>query len=206
VAAKRAEEEKLAKAKKGWGFGSWWGGAKKEGLDGAASPNKPVRAKLGDKNAFVFDPELKRWVNKNASADDNAAKKATPPPPRSAPRSVSGTPPPSAPLAAGLPPLAGRASAPPPLLKNLNPSPSVPNLAAAAARQDSSDSLGGPPAMVRSASNASAGSAPGGPPSRPATSMSNASSIDDLLSAAGPRKPGGKKPRKSGRYVDVMAK
>jgi COPII coat assembly protein SEC16 len=36
--------------------------------------------------------------------------------------------------------------------------------------------------------------------------MSNASSIDDLLSASGPRKPGQKKARKSGRYVDVMAK
>jgi len=37
--------------------------------------------------------------------------------------------------------------------------------------------------------------------------MSNASSIDDLLGAAGPRKPGGtKKARRSGRYVDVMAK
>jgi hypothetical protein len=36
--------------------------------------------------------------------------------------------------------------------------------------------------------------------------MSNASSIDDLLSASAPRKPGQKKARKSGRYVDVMAK
>jgi hypothetical protein len=37
--------------------------------------------------------------------------------------------------------------------------------------------------------------------------MSNASSIDDLLSAAGPRAKGtAKKARKGGRYVDVMAK
>lgn len=57
--------------------------------------------------------------------------------------------------------------------------------------------------MARSVSNQSAAS---GPPSRPTTSMSNASSIDDLLSAAGPRKPGQKKGRKGGRYVDVMAK
>ena len=36
--------------------------------------------------------------------------------------------------------------------------------------------------------------------------MSDANSIDDLLGAPpGPRK-GGKKGRKSGRYVDVMAK
>lgn len=63
--------------------------------------------------------------------------------------------------------------------------------------------------MMRSVSNQSTASAPGGPPSgppsRPTTSLSNASSIDDLLGAAGPRK-GGKKTRKSGRYVDVMAK
>lgn len=81
--------------------------------------------------------------------------------------------------------------------------------------------LGGAPPMLRSASNmsnisnASADSngpptlAPPGissaPPTRPSTSLSNASSIDDLLGAAGPRK-AGKKPRKSGRYVDVMAK
>ncbi|CAD0058066.1 unnamed protein product [Aureobasidium pullulans] len=53
--------------------------------------------------------------------------------------------------------------------------------------------LGGPP-----------GSAP---PSRPATSMSNASSIDDLLGAPGPRKGGTAKSKKrGGRYVDVMAK
>lgn len=58
--------------------------------------------------------------------------------------------------------------------------------------------------MARSVSNNSAtGSAPS---SRPGTSMSNASSIDDLLSAPGPAKGRGKKPRKSGRYVDVMAK
>lgn len=93
-------------------------------------------------------------------------------------------------------------------------------------KQMSSDSLnvpgaalGGAPPMARTASamsNVSTGSGdggpsslmpPSGPPSRPATSLSNASSIDDLLGAAGPRKPGAaKKGRKGGRYVDVMAK
>lgn len=70
---------------------------------------------------------------------------------------------------------------------------------------------GGAPPMMRADSNASTGGGaptppPSGPPSRPATSISNASSIDDLIGAAGPRKAAGKKPRKSGRYVDVMAK
>lgn len=44
-----------------------------------------------------------------------------------------------------------------------------------------------------------------GPPSRPSTSMSNASSIDDLLGAAQPRKGAAAKKKKGGRYVDVMA-
>jgi hypothetical protein len=36
--------------------------------------------------------------------------------------------------------------------------------------------------------------------------MSNASSIDDLLGAVGPRQKGAAKKKKGGRYVDVMAK
>ena len=59
--------------------------------------------------------------------------------------------------------------------------------------------------MTRSASNNSLAGSPSAPSSRPGTSMSNASSIDDLLSAAAPRKAGQKKPKKA-RYVDVMAK
>ena len=52
-----------------------------------------------------------------------------------------------------------------------------------------------------------AGPVSGTPPSRPATGMSNASSIDDLLGAPSARKGGtvGKKGKKGGRYVDVMA-
>jgi COPII coat assembly protein SEC16 len=50
------------------------------------------------------------------------------------------------------------------------------------------------------------GSGAGGPPSRPATSMSNMSDIDDLLGPPAPRSRGGAKTKKKGRYVDVMAK
>jgi hypothetical protein len=62
-----------------------------------------------------------------------------------------------------------------------------------------------PPTMSRTVSNGSLGG-PSGPPSRPGTSMSNASSIDDLL---GPPTAGGRKGtargKKKGRgYVDVM--
>lgn len=59
-------------------------------------------------------------------------------------------------------------------------------------------------AMSRSVSNSSGA---GGPPSRPGTSMSNASSIDDLLGPPLPRKGGarkGGKVKKGRGYIDVM--
>ncbi|KAK1760957.1 putative COPII coat assembly protein sec-16 [Echria macrotheca] len=204
--AKRAAEAK--QAKKGWGFTSWFGGggaagAKKETQE-ASNPNKPIRAKLGEANSFYYDPELKRWVNKNADPKDNEAKKATPPPPKAAPRSVSSSPAPPM----GMPgptshPESGRASAPPtgPPRSTMAPPPSLLTPSASDVNLAGPPTLG-PPAMMRSASNTSTASAP----SRPTTSLSNSSSIDDLLSAAGPRKGGAKKPRKSARYVDVMTK
>ncbi|KAI2466506.1 Sec23-binding domain of Sec16-domain-containing protein [Annulohypoxylon bovei var. microspora] len=196
--AKRAAE---AKAKKGWGFGGWFGGGgKKESLDQA---NKPIKAKLGEASSFVYDPDLKRWVNKKPGAENTPAKTATPPPPRSASRNGTSTPPPPGPTSA--PP--GGLGVPPTGPPRLTPSPALISKA-------STESLlipGAPPMMMRSVSNQSTSSAPGGPinapPSRPTTSLSNASSIDDLLGAAGAgsvRR--GKKGRKSGRYIDVMAK
>ncbi|KAG6356685.1 hypothetical protein INS49_014559 [Diaporthe citri] len=190
--AKRAEAEKAAKSKKGWGLTSWFGGgggSKKDSLEN--SPNKPIRAKLGEKSSFVYDPEQKRWVNKAAGAEESAPKSATPPPPRATPR----------PAGAGTPPPPGPSSSAPPL----RPTPPV----SAASSPNLSGPSAVPPSMIRSASNASsvAGGPPSAPPSRPATSMSNASSIDDLLGAAMPRKgASGKGKKKGGRYVDVMAK
>ncbi|CAK7271974.1 vesicle coat component [Sporothrix epigloea] len=203
--AKRAAAEKEAKAKKGWGISSWWskkdaglgssggsGGGSGSGSSGGNNePPKAVKANLGEKSTFYFDPELKRWVNKNASPEDRAATSTPPPPPpRSNTQSASSTPPPPAPgpnFGAPLPPSIGGAAAgiTPPV-----PSGSAPPMM--------------PSTMARTASMASVSS---GPPTRPSTSMSNATSIDDLLgSAPGPRKAGAKKGRKSGRYVDVMAK
>ncbi|KAI1391454.1 Sec23-binding domain of Sec16-domain-containing protein [Hypoxylon trugodes] len=194
--AKRAAEAKAAK--KGWGFGGWFGGgAKKEAAEPA---NKPIKAKLGEASSFVYDPDLKRWVNKKPGAENTPAKTATPPPPRAASR--NGTPPPPG----------GPTSAPPPALggpprSTLTPPPAMLNKAAS---QENLTVPGGAPPMMRSVSSQSTASAPGGPlnrpPSRPTTSLSNASSIDDLLGAAGSQRKAGKKPRKAGRYVDVMAK
>ncbi|KAK3997676.1 putative COPII coat assembly protein sec-16 [Cladorrhinum sp. PSN332] len=209
--AKRAEAAK--QSKKGWGFGSWFGSGKKEAASqdlNSGNPNKPIRAKLGEANSFYYDPELKRWINKNGSSEDNA-KKATPPPPKSAPRSASSSPSlaPSAGTPMGGGPDAGRASAPPggpPRVAssgNFTPPPSA-TLGPSVSESSLGGSLPPPPgpvAMLRSASNTSTASAP--PASRP---LSNSSSIDDLLGAVGPRKAGAKKPRKSARYVDVMNK
>ncbi|KAK5993662.1 COPII coat assembly protein sec16 [Cladobotryum mycophilum] len=193
--AKRAAAQQAGK--KGWGFTGWFGGAKKEAPSpGEASPGKPIKAKLGEASSFVYDPDLKRWINKKAGAENVEAKGVTPPPPRGAPRSVSGTPPPRA---FTPPPSVGRASVPPPSTGGLLAPPTL-------NRAPSQESLGGAPPMMRSMSGASVGGPPSRPPSRPTTSMSNASSIDDLLSTSAPRKAGQKKPRKSGRYVDVMAK
>ncbi|KAH9904700.1 Sec23-binding domain of Sec16-domain-containing protein [Xylariomycetidae sp. FL2044] len=196
--AKRAAEAKAA-PKKGWGFGGWFGGGnKKEQLD--QQPNKPIKAKLGEASSFVYDPDLKRWVNKKPGAENTPAKTATPPPPRAAygaPPPPGGTPAPPGGIAPPPGPPSARGTPPPPAALNK------------AASQESLHVPGMPPTMTRTVSNQSTASAPGGPPSappsRPATSLSNASSIDDLLGASGPRK-GARKPRKSGRYVDVMAK
>ncbi|KAI1084131.1 Sec23-binding domain of Sec16-domain-containing protein [Whalleya microplaca] len=197
--AKRAAEAKANK--KSWGFGAWFsGGGKKESPD---QLNKPVRANLGEASSFVYDPDLKRWVNKKSGGDNTPAKTATPPPPRAASR--NGTPPPPGPTSA---PTAGGLTASPagPPRAQLTPSPAI---ISKASQESLAVPSAAPPLMTRSVSNQSSSSAmgrpPSAPPSRPATSLSNASSIDDLLGAAGPRK-GGKKQRKGGRYVDVMAK
>ncbi|KAI8959112.1 Sec23-binding domain of Sec16-domain-containing protein [Daldinia sp. FL1419] len=189
---KRAAEAKAAK--KGWGFGGWFGGGKKESLEPA---NKPIKAKLGEASSFVYDPELKRWVNKKPGAENTPVKSATPPPPR-----ANSTPPPPGPTSA--PPGGAPPTGPP--RSHLTPAPT---LLRSAVSHDNLTVPGRAPPMMRSVSGQSTSSAPGGPPSappsRPATSLSNASSIDDLLGAAGPRR-GAKKAKKTGRYVDVMAK
>jgi hypothetical protein len=191
----------------GWGLGGWFGGAKKESTDMSAQPNKPIRAKLGEASSFVYDPDLKRWVNKKAGAEQTEAKSATPPPPKAGPpRTISGPPGGAGPTSA---PATLRGPPPPGLGQRavsesgMRPPPSATSL-------DGESKPPGsglvPPNMSRSASNGSlmAGS---GPPSRPGTSMSNASSIDDLLGppSASVRKAGGPKGKKKGRgYVDVM--
>ncbi|KAK7182909.1 uncharacterized protein CC84DRAFT_1161842 [Paraphaeosphaeria sporulosa] len=200
--AKR-DKEAAAQKKSGSWLGGWFGGGAKK--DNAMPTNKPIKAKLGEENSFKYDPELKKWVNTKGGAAEAAKPMATPPPPRSGPpsRAVSTQsamgPPNSLPNANGLPlpptsnpGLGQRSSSMPPPMGLPGSRASTPGLP--------SDNEGPrPPALTRP-------SMPTGPPSRPGTGMSTASSIDDLLGAPQARKGAAKGKKKGGRYVDVMAK
>ncbi|KAI9889075.1 MAG: vesicle coat component [Vezdaea aestivalis] len=192
-----AQGSKQQGEKKGWLSG--WFGKKEAGL-----PNGPIRAKLGEESSFVYDPDLKKWVNKKTGAAP-AASSATPPPPKGPPsRTVSGPPstggPPSRPPSSSTG-LGGIQSTFPPRQD------SAPNLG-------SLQSISGVNTPARSESPAgfptlALPNLPGsGPSSRPGTGISNASDIDDLLGPAGSsRKSGTVKKSKKGRgYVDLMAK
>ncbi|USP80886.1 uncharacterized protein yc1106_08160 [Curvularia clavata] len=196
-------DKEAAAAKKGGWLSGWF---KK---DANAGPG-PIKAKLGEESSFYYDTDLGKWVNKKAGAADTGKPAATPPPPRSGPpggaRSASGSVAPTPPSSVG-PPGAGslrpptsnlRSSSLPPPLHGAGSRASTPGIA-----ESDEEGLSGPkpPILARPSFGAASG-----PPSRPGTGMSNASSIDDLLGAPQARKgpAGGKK--KKGRYVDVMAK
>jgi len=194
-----AQISSAAPAKKagGWGLTGWF--AKKEtdmSSAGAGGPNKPIRAKLGEASSFVYDPELKRWINKKGGTEENQARSATPPPPKAGPPRTASGPPTSAPRNG--PPQQQQRAVSETLPSTDSPSGGFPGPGMG---------LGlAPPAMVRSASNGSASGGNSGPPSRPGTGMSNASSIDDLLGPPMPRGAKGTvKGKKKGRgYIDVM--
>jgi hypothetical protein len=199
--AARGQSDKSDKDKKGW-FGGWFG-AKKDQMPGPG----PVRAKLGEQNSFYFDKDLNKWVNKKGGVDAATPAASTPPPPRGPPSRIA----------------SGAAPGPPsmgPPSRNASGS----NLSAMGSRPPTSS---GPPMSAGSGSNppsrtgtpASIGNAPLGvlsgpgaaglmPPPRPSSSLSHASSLDDLLGGpptAGAKKGTVKSKKKGGRYVDVMA-
>lgn len=189
--AKRDKE--AAAQKKGW-FGGWF---KKDPNQAQQGPG-PIKAKLGEENSFVYDPELKKWVNKKAGAADTSKPTATPPPPRggppAGPRSASGGTPPIGPPSTGLRPPTSM----PPRSSSMPPPMGIPSRSSTPGVPSDNEGAAKPPALARPPLAS-------GPPSRPGTSMSNASSIDDLLGAAAPRKGPAAKKKKAGRYVDVMA-
>ncbi|KAJ5139367.1 uncharacterized protein N7515_004215 [Penicillium bovifimosum] len=197
--AKAAEEDAKRgpsqSGKKGW-FGGWFGGGKKEENN---SGGGPIRAKLGEESSFYYDKDLKKWVNKK-DPNSSAPVRATPPPPRiSAPpsRNVSSS---------SMPPNGGPPISP-------MPSGSRPQSSASAASPQLSSSPGisglAPPSLPRSVSTGAAMPTPpgssSGPPPRPSSSLTHASSIDDLIGAPQARKGNTARGKKKGRYVDVMA-
>ncbi|KAK5155501.1 vesicle coat component [Recurvomyces mirabilis] len=198
----------------GWFKGGWFGGKKDPSADlNAANPNKPIRAKLGEESSFYYDETLKKWVNKKGGAEAATPAAATPPPPKGMSRNVSGvTGPPSGPpsrvasAAGSMGPPNGFGSRP-------GTSSGLPPSAMGMAMSNGGSgppSRAGTPASGVADGNGEGLAGPTGvpPPMRPASSMSTASSLDDLL-AAGPRKGGAGgtvKGKKKGRYVDVMAK
>jgi hypothetical protein len=191
-----AKRDKESAAKKGGGWLSGW--FKK---DPNAAP-APIKAKLGEESSFYYDPDLGKWVNKKAGASGEPERAtATPPPPKGPPmgnRSASGSamaPPMGPPTGLMAPPTSApqRSSSMPPPLAGPGSRASTPGIP--------SDTENGPkpPALARPSFGAASG-----PPSRPGTGMSNASSIDDLLGAPQARKGAGAKKKKGGRYVDVF--
>lgn len=188
VAAAAADAARQAKGHGSKESGSWFGGwfGKK---DPNAAPG-PIKAKLGEESSFYFDKDLNKWVNKKGGADSASASAPTPPPPKAGPGpggSSSGPPSRVASGSAGGPPASGPPS------RQATPANGLPGTAL-------------PPKM--SSTPALAGSVAGAmaPPPRPASSMSNASSLDDLLGGPpGANKKGTVKSKKKGRYVDVMA-
>ncbi|CAG8296949.1 unnamed protein product [Penicillium nalgiovense] len=192
AAEEDAKKDAQQPAKKGW-FGGWFGGAKKEEN---SSGGGPIRAKLGEESSFYYDKDLKKWINKK-DPGSSAPVQATPPPPRvSAPPSrtaSSGSMPPNG--ASPMPPMPVSASRPqsssaaaPPLLSF---SPGFSGIA--------------PRAVSTGAAMPTPPGSSSGPPPRPSSSLTHASSIDDLIGAPQARKGNTVRGKKKGRYVDVMA-
>jgi hypothetical protein len=220
--AQRDKTKTSDKRNSGW-LSGWF---KKDGADGQQQQG-PIRAKLGEENSFYYDENLKKWINKKGGADAAAAASApTPPPPRAGP--------PSRPASTvGGPPsrvASGSMSIPmrPPTSHSMGPPGSIYSSTPPIGGGAGGGPPSGPPSRVGTPGSVMGGGGGGGvpvpaavaalnpglastPPSRPSTTMSADSQLDDLLGGpSGPRKggaAGGAKNKKKGRgYIDVMAK
>ena len=203
VSAEKDKAPKLNSKKSGW-LSGWLGGKKTEGEDAHGTPSAPIKAKLGEQSSFYYDNEQKRWVNKK-DPDATPAPKAAPPPPKGPSRAVSAAGPPST-LAGTTPPVPplpmGTATPPitftkPPSSNSSSQHPSRTASPAVATTHEPATGATGPQFQS---------GPPSAPPSRPSTSMSGASNIDDLIGAPQARKGGTIRKGKKKGYVDVMAK
>lgn len=213
-AFRRAAEEDAARDKDGKKdkrtSSGWFGGIS---LWKQKDPNAPQvhKAKLGEASSFYYDEQTKRWVNPKADPATATQSTSAPPPPRASGPPVGSAPPSRSVSGAGPPPGRGPppTSAPMPFGNAFPNGPSRTDSPASIPEHSSSDAGVGP--QLRSTvSMANLAPPSAGSMSRPPTSMSsmsNASSIDDLLGPAQARKAGAaKKPKKRGGYVDVLAK
>jgi hypothetical protein len=197
--AARDKSKGSDKRNSGW-LSGWF---KKDGADGQQQQG-PIRAKLGEENSFYYDENLKKWVNKKAGAEAATPTPATAPPPRAGPPSRPAstvTAPPSR-IASGSLPMR------PPTSNSMYGS--TPPIGGAGGPPSGPPSrMGTPGSGVPIPLPASVTAlTPGTPPSRPSTTMSADSALDDILGGPpGPRKGGAAKNKKKGRgYIDVMAK
>lgn len=206
--ADAARDKNDSGGKKGW-LGGWFGGKKDPNL--AQTPG-PIKAKLGEENSFYYDENLKKWVNKKGGSESSTPAAATPPPPKGPVgrvTSASSMGPPSGP-----PSRASSGMGPPPAPTSRPPT-------SASGQAFSSGHSSGPPSRVATPSSEAGGNVPASavpmngdlnpglaPAVRPGSSLSTASSIDDLLAGPPGARKGGtlKGKKKGGRYVDVMAK
>jgi len=118
-AAPERPDIKPAPAASSSSSGSWLGRFWKRG---DASTPGPIKASLGEESAFYYDKELKRWINKKAGGESEAAKPAAPPPPPS--RSQTASPGHSNPFPSSTPP---PSLGPPRSLSSIDLSVSPPN-------------------------------------------------------------------------------
>lgn len=167
---KESEKPKVEDAEKKSG-GGWFSWMRKGGSD----EKKAVQIKFGDEMSLVYDPELKRYVNKNAPKESLKPTPAlAPPPPPSGPPSGRATPaaagPPTTPSFSSPPIMPGRSM-------SVQPPASTP-----------------PPGMVAESKSARQTPVP----------SSTGGGLDDLLAAAptGTRK--GARRNARTRYVDIM--
>lgn len=202
---KEDKKEDVKKQQQGRGWFSWL-------KRGEEQPNhvKVYKAKLGEELSLVYDPKLKRYVNKNATPEELKEAAATPPPPppkskvRSANTSAKPSPKPGtkSPVSgSGLP---SDMVFDPPSGQPSTTSSRVPSAAAPP-----------PVSSLEETAAAPSGGPPGGPPGSGAPPPSNGpetlkkaaatGGLDDLLAAAPP--PSGRKGARRNarnRYVDIM--
>lgn len=178
----KESEKDQQKGKKG----GWFSWIRKGDAD---NKSKAVQIKFGDEMALVYDPVLKRYVNKNAPKEDLKPAPTPPPPPPSmgGGSSAGGM---GMPAIGGMPPMGGipPASSAPPAMGNAPP-------------------MGGPSPLPPSSGPPSMGGAPSPSPGPPRPSIPTSGGLDDLLAAV-PAPGAGRKPARRNarnRYVDIMS-